>query len=238
MKIPKFFPSKPKKKLHAATRATSRPIESYDDEPQTKLSSAFIVVLILHVVAVGGIYAFNSIKAHRRTKEPMAAVLTPPAVKSFPSPAVPELETPLPSEPMTTALAAPSTLFGGGKIHRVKSGENLSKIAAQHSVTVADLAEVNGLKASSMLHPDQSLNIPPARPTEVKKPEPAAPKVAATVQKTAPRTYVVLKGDNPVGIARKLNVNYNELMKLNKISDPKKLKPGQPLKIPAPKKAD
>jgi LysM repeat protein len=35
-----------------------------------------------------------------------------------------------------------------------------------------------------------------------------------------------MRGDNPVAIARKLNVNYDELMKLNKISDPKKLKPG------------
>ena len=30
-----------------------------------KLSSAFVVVLVLHVVAVGGIYAFNALKAHQ-----------------------------------------------------------------------------------------------------------------------------------------------------------------------------
>ncbi|HEX8311476.1 MAG TPA: LysM peptidoglycan-binding domain-containing protein [Chthoniobacteraceae bacterium] len=239
MKIPKFFPVKPKKKLQAATRAAARPIESYDDEPQTKLSSAFIVVLILHVVAVGGIYAFNSIKAHRRAKEPIVAVPTPPAVKSLPPAAVPELDTPLPTQPAAKAAPEQAMLFNGGRIHRVKSGENLTKIAAQHSVTVAELAEVNGLKASSMLRPDQSLNIPPAARPEVKKHEPPAPKVAAIEQKTpTAKTYVVMKGDNPVGIARKLNVNYDELMKLNKISDPKKLKPGQPLKIPAPKKAD
>jgi LysM repeat protein len=238
MKIPKFFPIKPKKKLQASTRAAARPIESYDDEPQTKLSSAFIVVLILHVVAVGGIYAFNSIKAHRRSKEPIVAVPATPAVKSLPAATVPEFEAPLPSEPVAKSAPVQPTLFSGGKIHRVKSGENMTKIAAQYSVSVTDLAEANGIKASAMLRAEQTLNIPPANRPQVKKPEPAAPKVAATEQKSSPKSYVVMRGDNPVAIARKLNVNYDELMKLNKISDPKKLKPGQPLKIPAPKKAD
>ena len=45
--------------------------------------------------------------------------------------------------------------------------------------------------------------------------------------------YTVVKGDNPVTIAHKLHVNYDELLKINKIEDPKKLKIGQKLRIPA-----
>ena len=242
MKMPKLFSLKPNKKLHAATRRVAQPVmESYDDEPQTKLSSAFIVVLVLHVVAVGGIYAFNSIKAHRRSVDPVAATAPLPAtsLKPIPVPEITETEAPLPTEPVAKLPVASSALFSGVKVHHVKSGESLGKIALQHSVSVPDLAEANGIKPTATLRPGQSLNIPARSKVEpIKKPEPGAPKVAATEKKVAPRTYTVAKGDNPVAIARKLNVSYNELLKLNKITDPTKLKIGQPLKIPATKKAD
>ena len=39
-------------------------------------------------------------------------------------------------------------------------------------------------------------------------------------------------GENPVSIAKKLGVNYDDLVKLNKIDDPKKLKIGQKLRVP------
>ena len=63
---------RPPTRFNAATRRAAQPaIDDYDfdEQPTTKLSSAFFVVLILHVVAVGGIYAFNSIKAHRKNRE-------------------------------------------------------------------------------------------------------------------------------------------------------------------------
>src|SRR6188508_1020488 len=79
MKTPKFLSKlsavltpRPKKKLQATARAARHTMEDYDaEEPTTKLSSAFVVVLILHLVAVGGIYAFNSIKASRRDRDPL-----------------------------------------------------------------------------------------------------------------------------------------------------------------------
>src|SRR4051812_9744515 len=82
MKTPKFFSKlsavlspRPKKKLQASARAARRPVDDYDEdeEPTTNLSSALVVVLILHVVAVGGIYAFNSIKQSRKGHEPVTA---------------------------------------------------------------------------------------------------------------------------------------------------------------------
>jgi LysM repeat protein len=47
------------------------------------------------------------------------------------------------------------------------------------------------------------------------------------------KTYVVKKGDNPVTIAKKLNVAYDDLISLNHIEDPHRLKIGQKLLIPA-----
>jgi LysM repeat protein len=46
------------------------------------------------------------------------------------------------------------------------------------------------------------------------------------------KTYVVKKGDNPVNIAKKLKVSYDDLMALNHIEDPRKLRIGQKLLIP------
>ena len=50
------------------------------------------------------------------------------------------------------------------------------------------------------------------------------------------------KGDNPVSIAKKLKISYDDLMAVNHIDDPHKLQIGQKLIIPAkptkPKKGD
>lgn len=233
----KFFAMlKARKKLRAMAAARRAPMDEYDDEPQTRLSSAFVVVLILHVVAVGGIYAFNSIKAHRTAREP---VTTPaPLAKAAAKPAAtiaPSAET-IESLPGVPPAAAPALIapapISGQRVHHVKSGDNLTKIAALHGVTVADLEDANGVKAAATLRPGQVLNIPPVKPTAKKSEEP--PKVAATT-KAAPKTYVVAKGDNPVAIARKLGVSYAELLKLNNIGDPKKLQVGQTLKVPGKK---
>ena len=45
--------------------------EDYDaaEEPNMKFSHALIVVLALHVIAVGGVFAFNSIKAGKAPRQ-------------------------------------------------------------------------------------------------------------------------------------------------------------------------
>jgi len=42
----------------------------------------------------------------------------------------------------------------------------------------------------------------------------------------------VVKGDNPVTIAKKFKVSYDDLVALNHIDDPRKLQIGQKLLIP------
>jgi LysM repeat protein len=57
----------PRKKLRsAAQRAAKYAEEDYSaEEPNVKLSRAFVVVLLLHIVAVGGIFAFSALKDHQ-----------------------------------------------------------------------------------------------------------------------------------------------------------------------------
>ena len=255
MKMPKLpriaFPRRPKK-LHAATAAARRaPADDYyNEEPKTNLSSAFIVVLILHVVAVGGIYTFNSIRAARRGPEVPAssasadtAAAGSPLVAKASAAATPELAKR--DVAQTSANPALTALKSG--TYRVQSGDTLTKIALQHGLTVIDLQQANELKNPNEVSPGQVLNIPSAKP--VPKPSAVADdsnkaaflatrtdgKRAAGTSTSSSRTYVVAKGDTPTSIARKFGVTSTELLKFNKIDDAKKMQLGQTLKVP-PKK--
>src|SRR6476661_6523176 len=83
MRLPSLFPSK---KLRATTarRGLGVPDEmDYEEmsEPNMKLSRALLIVLVLHVVAVAGIIAFNTIKS-RQVVPPTAPDKTTIAPKS------------------------------------------------------------------------------------------------------------------------------------------------------------
>lgn len=215
MKKPQFL--MPKKKLHAATgRAVSK--EDYDEAPNMKLSSAFIVVLVLHIVAVGGIYAFKSIKERKA---------------SYADTAPTEITAPADAPPESAPETAPAP---AGNIYLVRAGDTLTRIATSHNVTVADLERANGLQNVAAIQIGQSLMIPErsTAPIPVEKPKPAVSKPTTSVA-ASDQLYEVKKGDNPVGIARHLGVNYNELLKLNNIDDPRKLQIGAKLKVPAKK---
>jgi LysM repeat protein len=145
--------------------ATRRPLRTstqanYDDmsEPNMKLSRALLVVLLLHVVAVSGIIAFNAIKT-RQTAAAFPAA-TNAAAKSQSSPPV----------------ASPAANLS--KTEHVKKSEAVRSTTESHKV------------------------------------------------------YVVAKGDNPVTIAKKFKVSYDDLIALNHIDDPRKLRVGQRLLIP------
>jgi LysM repeat protein len=231
MQMPKFLP---RKKLHATARRI--PQQAIETEPNMKLSTAVMIVLVLHVVAVGGIYAFSSIRAHRggSALDRVASAAASASAKSSDGGA-------------QSANASGAAM----KTYRVRSGDTLSKIAASAGVSVDELEEANGIKNVSALRAGQEIKIP-AKPAEKPSEPPAKTTVttAANPAKTStakdgsgstatawPKdsgdTHVVVKGENPVSIAKKLGVNYDDLVKLNKIDDPKKLKIGQKLRIPA-----
>ncbi len=276
-KLPKLPKPQPKRLQATARRAAQPAIDDYEEEPTTRLSSAFVVVLILHVVAVGGIYAFNSIKAHRRGNEVAAAPVAPaPAKASAPSPSnavattsAPVEQVPAPASVTENTIAAtaasapveqqppaaPVSPISGNRIHRVRPGDNLTKVANLYNVSISDLEAANGLKPGAILRPSQALNIPDGKPEPTKvaaaetrktepslarKTEPAAkastPAKVTASPSSSPKTYTVKKGENPVAIARQLGVSYTELLKLNKISDPRKIQIGQVLKVPAKKR--
>jgi LysM repeat protein len=260
LKVPEFLtrlpavlkrkPSKarPPQKLRAAT-ATRRMSPAMDDdldeEPTTRLSSAFFVVLILHLVAVGGIWAFNSIKAHRRVAEPSASVsakkaAAQPAVDAKPA-AVSASAAPAPVEarpqtPLAAPIAPAPALAASGIAYQVKQGDTLSKIALTLGVTVAEIKALNDPKDIVILKPGQTIKVPARKTTETAAAGLAQKKGDAAFVKTAgERTHQVEKGETATSIAKRYGVGVDDLVALNKLKDPKKLQLGQTLKVPAKK---
>ena len=191
MKVPRFFRHR---KLWAATARRSSAASAGMDfeempEPNMKLSRALLIVLLLHVVAVSGIIAFNAIK----TRE-----------SSF-VPASPTNAEPKPSATMSAAIHADGT-------------KPQSAVAQKENPPREDLKPSNS--PSKLSSKDDHASAPSVAKTTAVKP------VASG------KTYVVKKGDNPVTIARKLKVPYDDLIALNRIEDPRKLRIGQKLLVP------
>ena len=177
IKIPRLFNAK---KLSAATARRAAAASGGMDfegipEPNMKLSRALLIVLLLHVVAVSGIIAFNAIKKRERAYMPPTST---------------EKE----NKPADTAQT---------------------------------VNEASTDKASVAMAQKENDRRHEPRPSH----SPAKDEQRKTISSSG-KTYVVKKGDNPVGIAKKLKVSYNELIALNHIDDPRKLQIGQKLLVP------
>jgi|SRR6266480_1778966 len=190
MKIPKFLKRQPKK-LRATT--SRRPLRiaasaNYDDmaEPNMKLSRALLIVLVLHVVAVSGIIAFNAIKTRQSS--------VPPALNR-------------------ASNANPAVKSGAQSEVSNSNPSGLGQREIRH-------------EESKPEHSPSKLVAKPDRKTEAGK------STGMTASLDSGKVYVVAKGDNPVTIAKKFKVSYDELLALNHIDDPRKLKIGQKLLIP------
>jgi LysM repeat protein len=181
MRLPKLTLFKKRKAKKMRATVTRRPMRaataSYDEmaEPNMKLSRALLIVLLLHVVAVSGIIAFNAIKTRQ-------------------GPALPQAK------------------------KSVASAAAKSESAATSSVAT-DEDKTKGLE------------IRPAKPAG-KQPSKDHAKSEETKRDESHKTYTVGKGDSPVKIAKKFKVSYDDLLALNHIEDPRKLKIGQKLLIP------
>lgn len=237
----RFFVRTKKLNLTATRNAMPATYEE-DDEGSSRLSGAFIVVLLLHVVAIIGVFAFSRIKDSRAaTTNPTSTSLDGTSVSPKGS---------------TLKVAASATgansdqhhsdvaknvpaLPPAGKTYVVKSGDNLTKIAIAHGTTPSDLVSTNSLKNENDVRAGQVLSIPDgkaAKPAPAPETKPFVKATAPVATQSGPKTYVIQKGDTIAKIARENNCTYEELVKLNNIKDPKKLQPGQSVKIPAIKK--
>jgi LysM repeat protein len=191
MRLPSLFP---RKKLRATTarRSLAGPDEmDYEEmsEPNMKLSRALLIVLVLHVVAVAGIIAFNAIKSRQgvipvatttKTSAPQTSSQksTAPVTASSEStkpreesvkPVVKEERKAIPVKPVAEATPKTDTK----KTYVVAKGDTPTSIAKKFKITSAQLLAVNDIEDAHKLKIGQKLTIPAPKeksaPKETKK---------------------------------------------------------------------
>ena len=96
--------------------------------------------------------------------------------------------------------------------YTVKMGDSLWAIAKKFGVSIEQLSNTNGLRKQSFLHIGQELEIPSLISSN--------------------RIYTVTSGDSLWSISRGLNINIQELARINNIKNQNQLYVGQELILP------
>jgi LysM repeat protein len=179
IKVPRLF--KQKRILAATARRASAASAGMEfdgiPEPNMKLSRALLIVLLLHVVAVSGIIAFNAIKTRERSFVPPAPAETEnkptqtaekanQTVHEKPQTATAENENARhadekPSHPPVKEEHA-KKVSSSGKTYVVKKGDNPVTIAKKLKVSYSDLIALNHIEDARKLRIGQKLLIPDA----------------------------------------------------------------------------
>jgi len=140
-------------RARTATAEETYEEEDYEDgeEPNMKFSHALVVVLVLHLVAVGGVFAFNWMKSvqtlESKSAKPAALAASATAEKPAAAPA---------------AKPAGSASIEGwqGKTHTVNANDTLTRIATVQGTSVEALEKENGITSYSIIQVGQVLKIP------------------------------------------------------------------------------
>ncbi len=225
--------------------------------PNLTLSRMFLVVLLLHIVIVGGILAFEMFKDDPVGPAPLASV-----------------------KPISSGRDGLSTNVGsrvatgdGAGTYRVRAGDTLLQIAKLHNVSGAELTAINRLGGGDQIYPGQVLLIPengavirrgeaaiPALPGSLDGggaeivpaalagrivPErgaaaaggdgmesPDAPNVISVPPTASGRTHKVEEGETAFAISKRYGVKVDALLTANGITDARQLRAGKVIEIP------
>lgn len=99
----------------------------------------------------------------------------------------------------------------GNKTYTVVSGDNLSSIASRFGTTVDAICKLNNISHPNLIYPGQVLNLSGEIDNSI--------------------IYTVVNGDNLSSIAAKYGTTWQEISRINGLSDPNKIYPGQSLII-------
>ena len=245
------------------------------------LVRAFFVILLLHVVVVGGMLIYGWV--NQESPEPLPTVgrdtIPGDAFGNGATDTAGQEEATAPTEPATPAVAVNQEPDTPPPVNTrrepVRSGDTLASFANRHKADVADVRALNRLGPASGIQVGQWLLVPepvgdpelasnpadeaartvevPVAPPVVELADsspaegngggsasatptapPAASDAAADSSPAAPggRTHTVKEGETAWGISRKYNVDVNELLRVNGISNPSTMAVGRELTIP------
>ena len=254
--------TRPKRKLGTVLRAKlsryrARVSEFEDDAPSSTVVRWLVVLLLLHLLVIGGVWVRSTwFKNTTEMVEMTATLPSPPTVPQIPvptaapvtAPAVPQAAPAAPvtitqpeqvvdARPGRQEQAAPAPTaqehipdaapVAGPARHIVRTGDTWERVARDNRVSVADLKAVN--PNMQKLVSGTTLVIP-ARPGDhlvQEKPAEADTALTGTI-------HIVKKGETLSVIARKYKMNWRNIQKFNKMSDKDvaRLKIGQKIMIP------
>jgi LysM repeat protein len=117
--------------------------------------------------------------------------------------------------------------------HTVESGDTLGAIARRNGVSVAELAQANGIEDPDFIVTGTKLVIPdPGAPVAAPAPPAAPTPPPAPAPPPAPRTHRIRPGDTLLGIAARYSVDPAQLASLNAISGRRDVQVGRKLVLP------
>lgn len=137
--------------------------------------------------------------------------------------------------------AAKSPTASKGATYTVRNGDSDWTIARKHNITVKELKALNPNVSFSPLKLGVVLNVPGSKNSVVaekkteSKPETKVASTKPSDKKPSTSTHTVKKGENDWLIARKYDTKVAVLKELNPGVDLTKIRPGQYLRVPAPK---
>jgi LysM repeat protein len=186
MRLPSLFPTK-KLRATAARRSLGGPDEmDFEEmsEPNMKLSRALLIVLVLHVVAVAGIIAFNAIKSRQGIVPPATSANTSPQTSSQKPASTPAASEALskPRDEMATkpvvheerkAMPVKTTPESSSKSESKKTyvvakGDTPTSISKKFKITSSQLLAANDIEDAHKLKIGQKLTIPQPKATPSK----------------------------------------------------------------------
>ena len=103
--------------------------------------------------------------------------------------------------------------------YRVVSGDTLSKIANRFGTTYQELARINGISNPDKIQVGQILKLPNSNTSN-------------SSSSSSYNTYTIVSGDTLSKIASRFGTTYQEIARINGISNPDKIQVGQIIKIP------
>ncbi len=116
--------------------------------------------------------------------------------------------------------------------HRIRRGETLSHIARRYGTTVSMLMRMNGIRNPRRLRPGRILLVPPPPVRGAYASAPRKKRRLPRLPEGSYFLYEVRRGDTLYDLARTFGVSVRELMRINAISSPRRLRPGMKIRIP------
>ena len=121
-------------------------------------------------------------------------------------------------KPSKKRANTPAVLPESG-FYTVRRGDNLSKIADNFGITVADLVAMNNLRSRNRIHAGQQLRVS---------------RGGTIVSSGETDAYTVRRGDNLTEIARRFGITVGDLVAMNDLRSRNRIHPGQKLRVPKP----